>query len=91
MTRRSSTAVELSEVEQRIDRVNGQLRGFRGRLDVLLREGGLTPAQLARLSGADPGAVSRYLSLNRLPSSKSLALMCDLLDCTTDYLLIGRE
>lgn len=78
---------ERLDRDQRIERVNKSLGGFRSRLDARMREQGINAAQLARASGADPGSLSRFLTLGKLPSTRNLALIADALDCSADHLL----
>ena len=57
------------------------------RLKELMDEAELTTQELAKQTGIDQSAISRFLKAERLPNISSLVLLADLFHCTTDYLL----
>lgn len=50
---------------------------------------GITQEELGRYIGVQKAAVQKYESGQRQPPAKTLSSICDILECTSDY-LIGR-
>jgi transcriptional regulator with XRE-family HTH domain len=62
---------------------------FTTRLRIAREYRGLNQAELARVAGMQPSAISHFETGTRKPSFDNLRILADSLDVTTDYLL-GR-
>lgn len=58
------------------------------RLKQLRQERGWSQADLATKVGTDPGQISRYENGKMTPSAEAVVRLAEVLDVTTDYLLI---
>lgn len=58
------------------------------RLKQLRQEHGWSQADLAAKIGTDPGQISRYENGKMTPSAEAVVRLAQILDVTTDYLLI---
>jgi transcriptional regulator with XRE-family HTH domain len=58
------------------------------RLKHLRQEHGWSQADLAAKVGTDPGQISRYENGKMTPSAEAVVRLAEILDVTTDYLLI---
>ncbi len=61
---------------------------FANRLDKLLDQRGLSSKDFAHMIGVTEVCVSFYLNGSRTPSIRTLLVMCDVLDCTMDELVM---
>ena len=57
------------------------------RLNIALQRKDMKQIDLAVKMGCSIGAISRYLSNQRQPSYADLVRICQILDCSSDYLL----
>lgn len=62
-----------------------------GRLKQLRAEHGWSQADLATKIGTDAGQISRYENGRMSPSAEALVRLAEILDVTTDYLLIDHS
>lgn len=60
-------------------------------LRTLRKQKGLTMAALADIVGCTESAISRWERGEREPDVSMLRKLASALDCTTDYLLVGKE
>lgn len=61
------------------------------RLKQLRQEHGWSQADLAAKIGTDPGQISRYENGKMTPSAEAVVRLAEVLDVTTDYLLIDSS
>ncbi len=61
------------------------------RLKQLRQEHGWSQADLAAKIGTDPGQISRYENGKMTPSPEAVVRLAEILDVTTDYLLIDSS
>lgn len=66
------------------------IQGFDERLATVRREKGLTQEELAARLGVTPQAVSKWERNTSYPDIVLFSSICDILDCSMDYLLNGR-
>lgn len=64
---------------------------FRDRMEAMREKLGLTPAELARVSGLTPTAISRYRSGSRSPSVDELLALSKAFGVKMEWLLCGEE
>ena len=63
--------------------------GFGERLSIMMALRGYTQAKLADEAGIARQAVSLWVLGKGHPTYEKLAVICDVLDCTTDFLIRG--
>lgn len=59
------------------------------RIEMLLKEKGMTQADLSRASGISTGLISQWKKRMQSPSAEKLKLVADVFGVTVDYLING--
>lgn len=67
------------------------MSNFSERLDGLMFENNLNAKTLAEQLNTSPTCISHYLQAKRLPTVKSLVVIADFFQCSTDFLLGFEE
>lgn len=60
-------------------------------LKKIRKEKHLTQAQLAEMLNVDTSLIGKWEIYNVMPSSDTLIKLCEILECSVDYLLTGKE
>lgn len=63
---------------------------FKENLKQLRKKNGLTQFELSQLANVEPSTVGKWEQTGSIPNQNTLFKLCEILGCTTDYLL-GRE
>lgn len=64
--------------------------GFADRLREAVFKSGYSTNRLERLTGVNHGSISLYMTGDMAPSAWTLAVLCETLHVSADYLLFGR-
>ena len=60
-------------------------------LKKLRKDKHLTQTKLAEMLNVDPSLISKWESADSAPNIDTLLKLCEILECSTDYLLTGKE
>ena len=60
-------------------------------LKKLRKDKHLTQTKLAEILNVDPSLISKWESSGSVPNTDALLRLCDVLECSMDYLLTGKE
>ncbi len=66
------------------------MRKLSERLNDLIEESGITQKELSGKISLAPQTINNYVKGNRMPDLETLEKLCDVFDCSADY-LIGRS
>ncbi|MCD8018416.1 MAG: helix-turn-helix domain-containing protein [Clostridiales bacterium] len=68
-----------------------EIPGFGDRLKGVLEERGMTRAECAEECETSEANIKNWTSGKKFPNSGNLAILCETLNVSADYLLFGRE